>query len=132
MNMFENLFPKYLTTKNLVFFLLLVLLIIFILNNTDIMILFFASFVIACSLNPIVDKLTGKFSRNAAAMIVLLGLILFLGLFLVPTIILSANEIKTFAISFPEYIDKIDDFIDAQPYFNKLGLTQLDFDTIFN
>lgn len=132
MNMFENFFPKYFTTKNLVFFILALVLIVFILRNTDIMILFFASFVIACSLNPIVDKLSGKFSRNMSAAIVLIGLIVFLALFLIPTIILSANEIKTFAISFPEYIYKLADYINAQPYAAKLGLNHLDLDMIMN
>ena len=132
MNMFENLFPKYITTKNLVFFILALVLVIFILRNTDIMILFFASFVIACSLNPIVDKLTGKFSRNVASAIVLVGLIIFLALFLVPTIILSANEIKTFAISFPEYVYKLADFINSQPYAAKLGINHLNLDMVIN
>ncbi len=132
MNMFENLFPKYLTTKNLVFFILAIVFIIFILRNTDIMILFFASFVIACSLNPLVDKLSKKFNRNTASVIVLAGLIIFTALFLIPAIILSANEIKTFAISFPEYIDKLDDFIDAQPYSAKLGLNHLNLDMMMN
>ena len=132
MNMLENLFPKYLTTKNLVFFVLMILILVFILKNTDIMILFFASFVIACSLNPLVDRLEKKFSRNFAAVIVLVGLIVFAGLFLIPTIILSLNEIKTFAISFPEYIDKLDDFLDAQPYLNKFGLVHIDLDLLMN
>ena len=132
MHIFDNLFPKYLTTKNLVFFVLAILTLIFIMNNTDIMILFFASFVIACSLNPMVDKLEKKFSRNMATVIVLGGMLVFAGLFLVPTIVLSANEIRSFAVSFPEYIDKIDDFLDAQPYLNKLGLIHLDLDMILS
>ncbi len=130
MNIFENLFPKYITTKNMVFFILALVFIVFILRNTDIMILFFASFVIACSLNPIVDKLSNKFKRNTAAIIVLVGLILFVALFLIPAIILSANEIKTFAVSFPEYIYKLTDFINAQPYAEKLGINHFNLDMI--
>ncbi|MBR6163595.1 AI-2E family transporter [bacterium] len=130
MKMFENLFPKYMTAKNVVFFTLLILAVVFILRNTDIMILFFASFVLACSLNPFVDKLSAKFSRGTAAAIVIVGMLIFLGLFLIPTIILSANEIKTFAVSFPEYIDKLDDFLDAQPMLDKIGLNHVDIDTL--
>ena len=130
MKMFENLFPKYITAKNLVFFTFLFLSVVFILRNTDIMILFFASFVLACSLNPFVDKLSAKFSRGTASAIVVVGLLVFVGLFLIPTIILSANEIKTFAINFPAYIDKLDDFINAQPMLDKIGLNHVDIDML--
>ncbi len=62
--MFSNLFQKYITTKNIIFFIIAVLFIIFISKIQDIAILFFASYVIACSLNPLVDKL----SKNSAEM----------------------------------------------------------------
>ena len=60
--MFENLFQKYISAKNIIFFIIAILFIVFITKIKDIAILFFASYVIACSLNPLVDKLTKKFN----------------------------------------------------------------------
>ena len=69
--MFENIFTKYITIKNIIFFVMTILLIVFITKIQDVAIMFFASYVIACSLNPIVDKLEKKFKRNVASAIVL-------------------------------------------------------------
>ena len=63
--MFEDLFKKYVNFKYITFTLIVVLFLFFIFNCKDIAIMFFASFVIACSLNPIVDKLSKK-RRDAA------------------------------------------------------------------
>ena len=58
--MFDDVLKKYMNFKNVTFTLILVLFLFFIFNCKDIAIMFFASFVIACSLNPIVDKLSKK------------------------------------------------------------------------
>ena len=54
--MFENFFPKGINVKNFIFFIIAILFLVFIAKIKDIAILFFASYVIACSLNPLVDK----------------------------------------------------------------------------
>ena len=60
--MFENVFQKYVSAKNIIFFIIAILFIVFLTKIKDIAVLFFASYVIACSLNPLVDKL----SKNLA------------------------------------------------------------------
>ena len=58
--MFETFFKNYISPKNIVFMLLSILFIIFVFKNSDIAIMFFASYVLACSLNPFVNKLVEK------------------------------------------------------------------------
>jgi predicted PurR-regulated permease PerM len=54
--MFENIFQKGINAKNIIFFVIVILFLVFIPKIKDVAILFFASYVIACSLNPLVDK----------------------------------------------------------------------------
>ena len=64
-------FQKYLTAKNIAFILLIMVFLFFLAQIKVIAMMFFASFVIACSLNPLVDKLEKKMKRSAAVTIVL-------------------------------------------------------------
>ena len=130
--MFENFFPKYLTMKNIIFFVMAILFIVFIANIRDIAIMFFASYVIACSLNPIVDKLEVKFKRSTASAIVLGGSLLLLISFLTPVLMLMGNEIKIFSTSFPQYYAKIYDFIINLPFIGKFGAFQFDWKEIIS
>lgn len=124
--MLENLLQKHLTAKNIIFFIIAILFIIFITKIKDIAILFFASFVIACSLNPIVDKISKKLNRNIASAIVLFGTVLICGAFFIPIIIMSANEIKSFIHHVPGYIDSIIQFITVTPLINHSQLANID------
>ena len=117
--MLNNFFQKYLTAKNIIFFVILILFLNFISKIQDIVIMFFASFVIACSLEPIVKKLTIKFSRAAAASITIAGMLLFAFAFFLPIIIIGGNEIKNFAITFPQYLDSLKEFLYTMPAMSK-------------
>ena len=94
--MFENIFQKHINAKNIIFFVVAILFIIFVTKMKDIAILFFASYVIACSLNPLVDKLSKKFKRGIASAIVLLLTVAILGTFFIPIIVMAGHEIKSF------------------------------------
>ena len=87
-------FNKYIGFKNLIFFILALLFILFIIQIKDIAILFFASFVISCSLNPIVDKICDKFKMNraAASSIVLIGTLMIMFLFIFMIIYYSLSR----------------------------------------
>ncbi len=124
--MLNNIFPKYTAVKNIIFFVIAVLFIIFIGKIQDIAILFFASYVIACSFNPMVDKLEKKFKRSTSASIVLFSFIILLCAFIIPLIYMSANEIKSFASVFPSYLDSISDFIKNNRYISHLNLSDID------
>ena len=114
--MFDGKFQKYLSVKNVIFLIIAVLFIRFLGHIEDIAIMFFASYVISCSLNPLVEKLSKKYKRTQAASIVLFGVVLLICLFFVPIIILAAQEIRNFAVSFPRLMLLAKDFIESSPY----------------
>ncbi len=124
--MLNSIFQKYITTKNIIFFIIAVLFLVFISKIQDIAILFFASYVIACSFNPLVDRLEKRFKRKTAAALVLFSFIVIVCAFLIPLIYMSLNEIKSFAESFPSYIDNILNFIRTNKYTSKLDMSDID------
>ena len=124
--MFENIFQKHINAKNIIFFIIAILFIIFITKIKDIAILFFASYVIACSLNPLVDKLSKKIKREFASAIVLLLTVSILGTFFIPIIAMAGHEIKSFITTLPQYIDVIKDFLATTPIINKSQLANIE------
>lgn len=123
--MFENIFQKYISAKNIIFFILAILFIVFITKIKDIAILFFASYVIACSLNPLVDKLAKRMKRGLASVLVLLTTVLVLCAFFVPVIAMAGHEIKSFITNIPQYFSAIKDFLLTTPFINKSQLAQI-------
>lgn len=124
--MFDNLFQKYITAKNIIFFIIAVLFIVFVTKIKDVAILFFASYVIACSLNPIVDKFSKKFNRSLVSAILLGITVLVLGAFFIPIIVMAGHEIKSFADHGPQYFNYIKEFINNTPFINKSQLANID------
>ena len=108
-----DLFKRYITVKNIIFFVISILFIIFITKIKDIAIMFFASYVVACSLNPIVDKLIAKvkMKRSTASFWVLSGGVVLASLFLVPILVIVLEQIKSFIIMIPEHIYNIHEYI---------------------
>ncbi|MCR5261609.1 MAG: AI-2E family transporter [Candidatus Gastranaerophilales bacterium] len=128
MNRFVN---KYLNTKNILFFIVVILIIAFTIMWKDVTILFFTSFVIACSLNPIVDKMEKRMSRGLAASIVMTMFVSAILLIFLPVCFISAQEIKVFATSFPAYVDKIDDYLLSCPILAKFDFSPIDLESVF-
>lgn len=124
--MFDDSFKKYLTLKNVTFLIILILFIKFINNIADIAIMFFASYVISCSLDPLVEKLSKRYNRSRAASLILSGAILIVCLFFVPIIILTYQEIRNFAISFPRIFEAAKDYIQNSPYISNSLTENLD------
>ena len=124
--MFNNLVNKYVTGRNLMFLVVALIFFIMITKMQDVSIMFFASFVIACSLNPLVDKMQPKFKRSTAAGIILGAIILLLLLIFIPLIAMAGNEIKSFAESFPQYISNMESFIDKTPFIKKSDIAKID------
>ena len=121
--MFENLFQKYVTAKNVVFFIIFLLFMLFIIKVLDIAIMFFASFVIACSLEPLVQKLSVKMPRSSASAVVLCSSILLILLFFVPIFLIGGHQILNFGNSFPQYIEMLKDYINGSPFFKHVDIS---------
>ncbi len=124
--MFDNFLHKYLTSRNIIFCIISILFLIFLTKISEVAILFFASFVIACSLDPVVEKLSKKFKRSTACVITVLGAILLVIAFFIPIIIIGGNEIISFADSFPAYIENIKNIVLAPDFVLHGLITRLD------
>ena len=90
--------------------------------------MFFASFVIACSLNPIVDKLSKKLPRGIAADIVTAGLIFLILAIFIPVCMISFEQISIFMDKLPGYIDNFDEFIFGIPFLKQFHFLANDAD----
>jgi predicted PurR-regulated permease PerM len=105
------IFKEYFTTKNVIFVLLIIIMMKFLSQVTAIALLFFASYVIACSLNPVVDILEKKMKRYFAATVVLLGTFAASFVFFVPIIFVAAKQIQGFINVLPAKLEFIQDFV---------------------
>ena len=111
----ENIFHKFGNSQNIIFLLGVIVYIICLFTITDIALMFFATYVIACALNPIVDKLEKKCNRKIAATIVFGGFVGGLLLMFLPIIILGGKEIAHLAAQYPQYVDQAKDYIMNSP-----------------
>ncbi len=121
-----EIFKKHFSGKNVIFFVIMILFLVFLCRIKDIAILFFASYVISCSLNPLVDKLSKKTGRGLASSIVLVGSLLILTLFLVPIIVTGGQQIKSFLSVLPEHFNTFKSFILGLPFLASSNISQMD------
>lgn len=128
--MLEEFFNKYVHYKNIVFIFIVLLFLIFIFCCKNIAIMFFATFVIACSINPIVDKLEKKMNRHLATVLVTFAIILVILAIFIPVCLLSFEQIKIFLHKLPHYIDNFDEYILGLPFLNKFHFLANDADDI--
>ena len=124
--MLNNMFEKYFTSKNILFSIGVIIFLLLITKMQDIAIMFFASFVIACSLNPLVEKLSAKYKRSTAVSIVMFLTLLIFAVCFVPLIVIAGHEIKHFAISFPKYLTSIKEFASNSPFINTSEIPAFD------
>ncbi len=110
-------FKERFTLKNIIFVILILLVIKFIFTVKNLALLVFASFVIAASLNPLVDKLQKFMNRGAATGMALVSfLIVILGAF-VPLVLIMLEEISALVLSIPQKIAIIQNFLATKTIF---------------
>ena len=124
--MFESFLSRILNPKNIMFFIAVILFLVLIGQMQDIAIMFFASYVIACSLEPLVQKFSKRYKRSTACILTLLCVLLVIGAFFIPLIFLAGQQIKTFAVAFPHYMVNIKLFLDSLPFVTTENLAQID------
>ena len=106
---FKNSF----TVKNVSFFILILLILFFIIKMPDITLLLFCGYVIACAINPFVDKMSEKIPRSAAVtLMITIITIVTLGVF-IPIFVMAFNEIRDFVNQLPQQIQNIQHFFDT-------------------
>lgn len=105
------------TGKNIVFIILATVLLLIFPKIIGIAMLFFASYIIACALNPFVTKLSKKMSRPAASSVVMLASFLSVIALLVPIFVVAVKEIRVFMLSFPNKIYELTNFISTGKFY---------------
>ena len=111
----ENMLKKIGNTQNIIFLLGMIVYIICLFTITDIALMLFVTYVVACALNPIVDKLEKKCNRNIAAAIVFGGFIGGILLMFLPIVFIGGNEIANLAAQYPQYVTQIKDYVTNSP-----------------
>lgn len=111
----ENMFNKIGNSQNLIFLFGIVVYTICLFTITDIALMLFVTYVVACALNPLVDKLEKKCNRNIAALIVFGGFVGGLLLMFLPIVFIGGKELAHLATQYPQYVDKIKDFVMNSP-----------------
>ena len=98
--------PRFFSVKNIAFIAGIVILLLILPKISGIVLLFFAAYVIACALDPFVEKVQTKLKNNRilASVIVVFGGILAIFALFAPIIAIAFNEIKTFVRVFPDKI----------------------------
>ena len=124
---FNNSFWK---TKNIIFLLLVIVLLFIFPKIVGILLLFFAAYIIACALNPYVNKLSAKMNRSLAATIVLSSTLVSILALIIPIFIVAFNEIRILAITFPDKITKLVSIISNGKIYGHKLIDILDFNTI--
>lgn len=120
---------KAINTKNIMVFIIILGLIALVAYSIDILMMLFASFVIACAIAPVVNKMEEKIPRIWCVTLVLLGLILASFLIFVPLITVIIKEAVTMAGNFPSIIDNFDKVLNIQ-IFNKSLSSYITFDSL--
>ena len=123
---------KNINLKNIMFIILVIFLVWFIIQIKSIALLAFASFVLACSLNPAVDRLSKYMSRGLASTIVITGTILIVILFLIPIVTISIQEIQQLVLNIPVFIKKTIYFLSNKTVMGKTLIEYINVDTITN
>ena len=118
------------TVKNIIFLIMVFLLIKFLSQVTAVVMLFFAAFVLACSLNPLVDKFSQKMSRPLAASVVMSGVILIVFAVILPILVIAAKQIEQFVFLFPPKFAAIKEFILHKQILGQSIVSMLDLPTV--
>lgn len=121
---------KNVNIKNILFIFLAIFAIWFIIQIKNIALLAFGSFVLACSLNPAVDKLSKKMSRSLAATLVILITIAVVIMFLVPIVTISIEEVHQAIYKIPEYIRNIIDYLSNKTIMGKALIEFVNLDMV--
>lgn len=106
------IFKDVLTTKNLVFLILLVIILKLIPQVSEFVMLFFACFVLSCSMLPIVDWLNKKTKNRTFSVLIVITVAVFLTLaFILPVFAITIEQISLFFQSVPEKLIEIQNYL---------------------
>lgn len=120
------------TVKNIFFTILVIFLILFIAQIKEIALLFFGAYVIACSLNPLVDKLSKHMNRALASTVVIVGILTIIILFLVPICTISYTEIQLLVRKLPSMFNQFVDYMSKTKIMGQTALELINIETVLS
>lgn len=106
-----SVLKEHISVKNIIVFALILVTLLFTTKISSILMLFFASYVVACSFNPLVNKLEKKMKRSLAVVLILLAIVLVLFVFFIPVIILSVQQVKILIANLPDVVSAIKTYL---------------------
>lgn len=118
--------------KNIIFTILVIFLLFFIAQIKEIALLFFGSYVIACSLNPLVDRLSKHMNRALASTIVIVGILTIIILFLVPICTISYTEIQLLVRDLPTRFHQFINYLSKTKIMGQTALELINVESILS
>ncbi len=119
------------TFKNIIFLILVVALLSILPKIVNILLLFFAAYVIACALNPYVLKMQKFMSRNLASIIAVLCSCVAIFALFIPILIMTYKEVSNFLYNLPTKIVALLNYLNATTVFGKKLSDLLSINNIF-
>ncbi len=123
-------FEKFFNKQNITFSIGIILYLIFLFVLTDIALMLFASFVIACSLNPLVDKLEKKMKRSMASAIVLFAFLGVIFLLFLPIVVMGCTQFDNITSQFFHIIGNLENVVEKTPYLKGIDISKFDISTV--
>lgn len=125
-------FREKLTLKNTIFTILALFFVWFIFQIKEIALLFFGAYVLACSLNPAVDKLSKHVNRGLASTLVLVSAMLLVVIVLVPIFIISYREIIVLLNDLPSKFNEVVVILSKTKIMGQTLIDLIDFETVLS
>lgn len=102
---------RFWTSKNIVFIILVLSLLLLLPKIIGILMLFFGAYVLACALNPFVNKLMNIMNRTLASSIVMFISILSVIALFIPIFFVAFKEIRVFLLNLPDKVSGVTNFL---------------------
>lgn len=118
--------------KNIIFTILVIFLLFFISQIKEIALLFFGAYVIACSLNPLVDRLSKHMNRGLSSTIVIVGILTIIILFLVPICTICYTEIQLLVKDLPARFHQFVDYLSKTKIMGQTALELINIETVLS
>lgn len=120
------------TFKNIIFLILVGILLLILPKIVNILLLFFAAFVIACALNPFVNILQKHVNRTIASLIAVLCSCIAIFMLFIPILIMTYKEISNFLGNLPEKIIALINFLNSTTVFGQKLADIISLNSIFS
>ncbi len=125
-----SVLKEYISVKNIIVFAIILVALWVLAQVTNVIMLFFASYVIACSFNPIVNKLEKKMKRSLAVALLLFLLVVVLFILFIP-VILSYEQVKILFQHLPEHFLRFKDYLLSMNIFGYKITSLVDASSLF-